>query len=231
MGMVISVSVIFDTGDTYSCSSNNGYFVNIEEKMFLRNLKGIEKGLDFSGFGIVKYSDRSDSGNMVALRAQAYYITGLPNYLCMIYPQFISTLGGYKGTFIAHCHNDHDSYTENNLKEDKPGWQKAKPLERVNIKYDPKNNFPTHDVIIPNQRENKDITFKTTVCVTKESNQNLTSSQKYQLQWYFILGHLGFQHVQWLIRTWHLKVQLNTKLVYNCERPKCDACEFVKGHL
>ena len=26
MGMVSSVSVIFDTGDTYSCYSNKGYF-------------------------------------------------------------------------------------------------------------------------------------------------------------------------------------------------------------
>ena len=30
MGMVRSVSVIFDTGDTYSCSSNKGNFVKLE---------------------------------------------------------------------------------------------------------------------------------------------------------------------------------------------------------
>ena len=35
MGMVSSVSVIFDTGSTYSCSSNKGDFVNLEEKTFL----------------------------------------------------------------------------------------------------------------------------------------------------------------------------------------------------
>ena len=34
MGMVSSVSVIFDTGDTYSCSSNKGDFVKLEEKKF-----------------------------------------------------------------------------------------------------------------------------------------------------------------------------------------------------
>ena len=43
MGMVSSVLVIFDNGDTYSSSSNKGYFVNIEEKIFQRNLKGIAK--------------------------------------------------------------------------------------------------------------------------------------------------------------------------------------------
>ena len=30
MRMVSSVSLIFDIGDTYSCSSNKGYFVNID---------------------------------------------------------------------------------------------------------------------------------------------------------------------------------------------------------
>ena len=48
MGMVSSVSVIFDTGATYSCSSNKGDFVKLEEKKFPRNLKGISKGLAIS---------------------------------------------------------------------------------------------------------------------------------------------------------------------------------------
>ena len=53
MGMVRSVSVIFDTGSTYLCSSNKGDFVKLEEKKFPRNLKGIAKGLEIYGFRIV----------------------------------------------------------------------------------------------------------------------------------------------------------------------------------
>ena len=68
------------------------------------------------------------------------------------------------------------------------------------------------------------------VCVTNESNQNLTPSQKELLQWHFRLGHIGFQHIQWLIRTERLKVQGNSKAVANCERPKYSACEFGKGN-
>ena len=78
MGMVSSVSVIFDTGATYSYSSNKGYFVNLEEKKFPRNLKGIAKSIEISGFGIVEYSVRSKSGRMIELRDQAYYVPGLP---------------------------------------------------------------------------------------------------------------------------------------------------------
>ena len=137
MGMVSSVSVIFDTGATYSCSSNKGDFLKLEEKKFPRKLKGIAKGLDIFGFGIVEYYVRSESGSMIALQAQAYYVPGLPKDLRIISPQGISTSEGYKGNFIAHCHDEKDGYVEINLKEDKPGWQKAEPVERVYVKYEP----------------------------------------------------------------------------------------------
>ena len=84
MSTVIPVSVIFDTGDTYSCSSNKGEFVNLEEKTLPINIKGIEKGLDIYGFRIVEYSVRSESGRMIALRAQEYYFPGLPKDLRII---------------------------------------------------------------------------------------------------------------------------------------------------
>ena len=96
--------------------------MKLEEKKFPRKLKGIAKGLEISRFGIVEYSIRSESGSMIALRAQAYYVPGLPKDLRIIYPQGIRTLEGYKVTFIAHFHDEHDGYAELNLKKDKPGW-------------------------------------------------------------------------------------------------------------
>ena len=42
--------------------------------------------------------------------------------------------------------------------------------------------------------------------------------------------HIGFQHVQWFIRTERLKVQGNYKAVANCEKTKCAACEFINIH-
>ena len=68
---------------------------------------------------------------MIALRAQAYYVPGLTKDLRIISPQVIHTSEGYKGTFISHCNDEQDGYAEINLKEDKPGWQKAEPVERV----------------------------------------------------------------------------------------------------
>ena len=96
--------------------------MKLEEKTSSRNIKGTAKCIEIYGFGIVEYYVRSESGRMIALRAQAYYLLGLPNYLCIIYPRRVRTSEGYKGNFISHCHDEHDSYTGINLKEENPGW-------------------------------------------------------------------------------------------------------------
>ena len=80
-GTVSSVLVIFDTGATYACSSNKGDFVKLEEKTSSRNIKGTAKCIEIYGFGIVKYYVRSESGRMIEIRDQAYYVSGIPKYL------------------------------------------------------------------------------------------------------------------------------------------------------
>ena len=116
------------------------------------------------------------------------------------------------------------------MKEDNPVWQKAEPVEGFYVKYNPKNNLPTHKSTLPNQREKEAKALTNAVCVTNEANQNLIHTQKELLGWHFRLGHIGFQHVKWLIRIGRLKVHGNSKAVANCERPKFSACEFGKVH-
>ena len=65
--------------------------MKLEEKKFPRKLKGTEKVLEIYGFGIVEYSIRSESGRIIALRDQAYYVPGLPKDLRIISPQGIRT--------------------------------------------------------------------------------------------------------------------------------------------
>ena len=64
------------------------------------------------------------------------------------------------------------------MREDIPGWQKAKPVDKIYIKYDPKNNLPTHEATLPNQIEKEVKALTSDVCVTNDANQNLTPSQK-----------------------------------------------------
>ena len=104
-------------------------------------------------------------------------------------------------------------------------------MERVCIKYDPKNNLPTHDDILPNQTEKEARALEITVCVTNEDNHNLTTSQKELLRCHFRLGNIGVQHVQWFINTGNLKLQGKSKSVANFERTKCADCTFGKGRF
>ena len=113
-----------------------------------------------------------------------------------------------------------------NLKDDKPGWKKTKPVDRFYVEYDPKNKFPTNEATLHNQIENEVNSFTSAVCVTNESNQIFTPPHRKLLRWHFRLGHIGFQHVQWLISTGRMKVQVNSNAVANCESPKCAACDF-----
>ena len=69
---------------------------------------------------------------MIALRYQEYYVTGLPKDFRIISPEHIHTSEEYKVKFIAHWYDDYDSYTYLNLREDKPNWEKEKPVEGLN---------------------------------------------------------------------------------------------------
>ena len=140
--------------------------MNLEEKTFPIKLKVTVKGLEISVLRILEYSVRSESGRIIELRDQVYYVSGLPKSFRIIYPQGIRILEGYSGIFIAHCHDDHDSHADLNFKEDNPGWQKVKPVERVYVKYDPKNNLKTHEAILPNQIYKEVKALASAVCVT-----------------------------------------------------------------
>ena len=152
--------------------------MKIEEKKFPINIKGIAKVLEIYGFGSVEYSVRSESGRMIALQDQAYYVSGLPNYLRIISPQGICTSEGYKGNLVAHFHDEYHGYAELNLKEENPGFQKDEPVERVYVKYDPKNNLSTHETNLPNQIDKEFKSLVSYFWVTNKANKNLTPSQK-----------------------------------------------------
>ena len=63
----------------------------------------------------------------------------------------MGTLIKYSTTSFYIMIAKHDGYAELNLKDDNPGWQKAEPVEKVYVKYYPKNNLTTHEDTLPNQ--------------------------------------------------------------------------------
>jgi hypothetical protein len=65
-------------------------------------------------------------------------------------------------------------------------------------------------------------------CVTDEVNQNLTAKQKLLLRFHFRLGHIAFQHVQWLGRQGLLGPEGEVMGSDKVTAPKCAACQFGK---
>jgi hypothetical protein len=65
-------------------------------------------------------------------------------------------------------------------------------------------------------------------CVTDEVNQNLTTSQKLLLRFHFRLGHIAFQHIQWLGRQGLLGPEGVKMGKTSLTAPKCAACQFGK---
>ena len=60
-------------------------------------------------------------------------------------------------------------------------------------------------------------------CVTDEVNPNLTPATKLLLKFHYKLGHLGFQHLKWLIR--HLGFfGAKGQLALLAPIPRCSSC-------
>ena len=54
--------------------------------------------------------------------------------------------------------------------------KEAEPVERVYVKYDPKNNLSNHEAIIPNNIEKEVKALESSIYFTNEANQNLAPS-------------------------------------------------------
>jgi hypothetical protein len=67
------------------------------------------------------------------------------------------------------------------------------------------------------------------LCITEESNQNLTAAQKLLLLWHYRFGHRNFPFVQQLLR---LPVFNSSKFLAaaKADLPRCAICEYAKAH-
>ena len=67
------------------------------------------------------------------------------------------------------------------------------------------------------------------LCVTAESNQNLTTLQKLLLTWHFRFGHLNFSKVEWILHSGFFGKNSIFSSAGKCDHPKCAACEYGKA--
>lgn len=221
--------IICDSGASLTCIGNKEEFVQLVERSTPTELKGIASGLAIKGEGTVRYNVRDDTGQTIELEANAYWVPQLES-MRLLAPQSLRTAQGNMVTIICHgtLPNGEPSFAELQVRNKGVDWHSTSPLQRLTIPYDPKSNLPELKGSIPANEEKQVMALSGILQVTDDANRNLTGAQKELLKWHYRLGHVGFQWLQWLIRSGRITVS-NKNSLSKCPPPKCAACEYGKA--
>ena len=225
------ILITFDTGASRMSTGYQEDFISFKATVNKNlALDGIAagQGLTIAGQGICAYKVTMDDGTAVILHVEALFVPGLKHARLMS-PQGIRTSDGHPCTFLTHSclpsESLSDSYGEFWVKPKTKDWKTQKPLYTLKVSYDPRDLLPKHFMAAPQPSESNLMCLAAAMDVTHQDNQNLSPSQKELLRWHFRLGHIGFNHVRWLIRSGFLSCS-NPKAVANCEAVKCACCEY-----
>jgi hypothetical protein len=223
------IRIICDSGASLSCIGNKQEFVTLTEQQTPTELKGIASGLDIHGEGVVRYNVRDDTGQNIELEAKAYWVPQLES-MRLLAPQSLRTVQGNVVTVIRHGTLPHGepSFAEIQVQNKGTDWHSSAPLQRLTIPYDPHSNLPELKGSLPANEETQVMALSGILQVTDEANRNLTGAQKELLKWHYQLGHVGFQWLQWLIRSGRITVS-NKNSLSKCPPPKCAACAYGKA--
>ena len=225
----VDIQAILDSGASMTSIGNRDEFKTLNESINKVVMKGIASGLQIEGTGIVEYHLLGDNEELIRLELEAYYVPALPKDLRLLSPQHLKTVEGHRASVVCHSgDNSGPGFAELLIRKDEAGWQTMPPMIKKTINYHPRSNLPILVLTMPKSRAKYERELISALCVTDASNQNLTNAQKELLKWHFRLGHVGFRHIQWLVRVGRLKVA-NSKGVSTCVIPKCAACEFGKA--
>ena len=221
----------FDTGASRMSTGYREDFISfksmVDEGVALDGIAA-GQGLSVVGQGTCAYRVAMDDGSSVVLHVAALYVPGLKHARLMS-PQGIRTAQGHPCTFLAHSHLPgeplENSYGELWIKPKQPDWRDLPPISKLKVAYDTRDNLPKHLMSSTKPSDVKLACMMGAMDVTSSSNANLSPSQKELLKWHYRLGHIGFNHVRWLIRSGAISCS-NPKAVANCDPVKCVCCEY-----
>ena len=204
--------VIWDTGASEVITSDPTDFIGgYDRPKSPLQLRGVSSGTTVAGIGLVEYCFRANDHSILTVRMKAYYMPGsLPSNIKLLPPQRLCLVTG--GDFVT------TGTTATLRLPNKP---------HLTMELDPSSNLPfctatkSSTVLAQGHQVN--------LCVTAESNQNLTTSQKLLLTWHFRFGHLNFSTVQWILRSGIFGKNSIFSAAGKCDHPKCAACEYGKA--
>lgn len=221
--------LVCDTGASQTCVGVKEDFVSLDMDASSKAvIKGIAKGLEIAGEGYVEYTVQDSEGALVTIRCKALYVPGLGNQR-LLSPQGSRTKDGNPALFITPTNDeeDPDIFPEFHIKPKGSRWTMAPTQQVIPCTWHPRTHLPTLSATVEVVQSKYEEVLLSAIDLTDKSNRNLTDGQKTLLMLHYKLGHLGFKHIQWMVRIGKLKVR-NSKQVQDCEIPKCAACMFGK---
>ena len=221
--------LIFDTGASQCLTGVKSDFREFFPEGAQHSvIKGIAQGLAIEGEGVVEYTLTCDDGSLVTIRAKSYFVPDLGSRR-LISPQGIRSSEGNPCILInpTNDEKDPDSTPEILIMPKHPHWRRQTPERVVVARYHPLTKLPTVQASIGSHHVSHQEALAMSIDVTDTQNVNLSDAQKTLLMLHYRLGHVGFRHIQWMIRTKKLSVR-NAKNVEKCDPPKCAACLYAK---
>lgn len=218
--------VMLDTGATRAVTFEKKDFVSYNIKDESKVLKGIAKGLNIVGEGVIQYQFQADDGSDIVLNIKAYHVPDMP--MRLISPQDMRTIKGNPLKFSTLTpHRGRQGFARLEVKPDQLNWDDMPPIQTKKVNLSSRDNLPWLQVRTPQSMEETISCFAATVDLTSEKNKNLSPAQKELMVWHQRLGHASFSQIQWLARSGKLPIK-NAKAVGNCTIPMCASCQFAK---
>jgi hypothetical protein len=211
-------AVIWDTGASHTITGNEQDFIGpIRPVPAGVNLTGIGSGLDIKGVGEVEWVVIDSEGRPKTLPVTTYHVPECR--VRLLSPQQL--IQAYK----LRLHGSRPPTVT--LGMDEMIFHDPNDNTNVRVPLHPRNNLPMSATF--NKATLSSRTVELNLCVTDETNQNLSESQKELLRWHFRLGHLNFAAVQQLLRSSALGSGSLQTAASKCEIPRCASCQFGKA--
>ena len=176
----------------------------------VRSMNGISGGLNILGEGTVRYEVLDSHGVTQIWERPGLLIEDLP---CRLIPPQQVMEDDSHGDYRINGEHAYFIFANNNGRLDTP--------------FHPATNLPMITMFKSIEDASSKLENSLYACVTDESNQNLTPSQKEALRWHWKLGHVSMQVVNWLGNQ-GLLGRLSQRLSKLSDCPKCGTCQYGK---
>ncbi|KAI2509575.1 hypothetical protein MHU86_4836 [Fragilaria crotonensis] len=237
------VDIILDTGCTFAITPDRRDFIEYHEGS-VGKVQTVNGPTPVVGHGLVRWTLISEDGSLSYLVVPCHHVPA--SKVRLLSPQDYCLYNGLDGS--------RDQYGGNS----NYFWMNAnKTGSRFQCPIDPRSNLPVALAKLPCHQDGQcsSPTTSPPTCIScqrqsiaslsvfDETNQNLTGAQKELLLWHSRLGHLGFSHVQRLMRPRDIErlsssskpTSADACLVpkhpstRTCQPPLCAACQIARA--